>query len=181
MCRPPDGQSSLNDWWLHARQTTPKPMRKGLASVTLLTDWMLWKQCTLACSMEIPPPSHSMLTELQLRLPCGPDQGCWPTCCHPNDLGCSLISVTQLVSHLLGGLYWTLLCNEKKREVCAFSQKKKNWYIRVVAPIYNYMVLLSFLQCMRHQLDVWLSSRFCRITQSSCRMFVLPWIMVLTS
>lgn len=42
-CRTPDNDSSLLDWWHNAKQDTPQPMRKGLASTTLLTSWMIWK------------------------------------------------------------------------------------------------------------------------------------------
>ena len=42
-CRPPNNEATLFDWWHDARQVTPKAMRKGLASVTLLTSWMIWK------------------------------------------------------------------------------------------------------------------------------------------
>uniref|UniRef100_A0A453BG34 Uncharacterized protein n=1 Tax=Aegilops tauschii subsp. strangulata TaxID=200361 RepID=A0A453BG34_AEGTS len=30
------------DWWQTAQQFTPKPMRKGIASATLLVPWMIW-------------------------------------------------------------------------------------------------------------------------------------------
>lgn len=40
---PLDGEPSTSTWWLSVRQHTPKPMRKGLASATLLIPWMLWK------------------------------------------------------------------------------------------------------------------------------------------
>jgi hypothetical protein len=33
--------ASLFDWWFAARQNIPKPMHKGLASVTLLMPWMI--------------------------------------------------------------------------------------------------------------------------------------------
>lgn len=42
-CRPPDGEATLNEWWTAAQQATPKPLRKGLASTTLLVPWMIWK------------------------------------------------------------------------------------------------------------------------------------------
>ena len=42
-CRPPSNEATLFDWWHDARQVTPKAMRKGLASATLLTSWMIWK------------------------------------------------------------------------------------------------------------------------------------------
>ena len=42
-CRPPSNEATLFDWWHDARQVTPKAMRKGLASATRLTSWMIWK------------------------------------------------------------------------------------------------------------------------------------------
>jgi hypothetical protein len=41
---PPNQDASLDDWWLAAKRTTPKPMREGLASMTLLIAWLLWQQ-----------------------------------------------------------------------------------------------------------------------------------------
>lgn len=43
-CRPPENEDSLHDWWIGARQATPKPLRKGLASAKFLVGWMVWKQ-----------------------------------------------------------------------------------------------------------------------------------------
>ena len=40
----PNQEETLMDWWLHAKQSMPPPMRKGLASIALLTPWMIWKQ-----------------------------------------------------------------------------------------------------------------------------------------
>jgi hypothetical protein len=31
----------MDDWWLQAKQATPKQLRKGLATMTLLTAWMI--------------------------------------------------------------------------------------------------------------------------------------------
>ena len=42
-CRLPDRDSPLHDWWLTTKRTMPKPLRKGLATITLLTPWMIWK------------------------------------------------------------------------------------------------------------------------------------------
>uniref|UniRef100_A0A453GN73 Uncharacterized protein n=1 Tax=Aegilops tauschii subsp. strangulata TaxID=200361 RepID=A0A453GN73_AEGTS len=42
-CAPPDREISLNEWSRTARHDTPTPMRKGLASATLLVPWMIWK------------------------------------------------------------------------------------------------------------------------------------------
>lgn len=42
-CTPPDHDASILDWWHAAKQRTPKAMRKGLASIALLTPWMIWK------------------------------------------------------------------------------------------------------------------------------------------
>ncbi|XP_071681454.1 uncharacterized protein [Lolium perenne] len=41
--KPPQDDASLNEWWIVARQHTPKPMRKGLATITLMVPWMIWK------------------------------------------------------------------------------------------------------------------------------------------
>jgi hypothetical protein len=43
-CTPPDQEGSLMEWWSKAYQDTPKPLCKGMASKTLLTPWMVWKQ-----------------------------------------------------------------------------------------------------------------------------------------
>ena len=40
----PNQEASLLAWWQQAKQSTPKPQRKGLASITLLLPWMVWKQ-----------------------------------------------------------------------------------------------------------------------------------------
>jgi hypothetical protein len=42
-CQPPDQQSNLAEWWPIAKQSIPKSMRKGLAPITLLVPWMIWK------------------------------------------------------------------------------------------------------------------------------------------
>uniref|UniRef100_A0A453NLD9 Reverse transcriptase zinc-binding domain-containing protein n=1 Tax=Aegilops tauschii subsp. strangulata TaxID=200361 RepID=A0A453NLD9_AEGTS len=42
-CTPPSHEPSLLDWWHTARQGTPQSMRKGLASMALLTPWMIRK------------------------------------------------------------------------------------------------------------------------------------------
>jgi hypothetical protein len=43
-CRPPTQDDTLISWWLEAKQATPKTLRKGLASMTLLIPWMIWKE-----------------------------------------------------------------------------------------------------------------------------------------
>ena len=40
----PDQEPSLLAWWQNAKQIIPKPQRKGLASITLLLPWVVWKQ-----------------------------------------------------------------------------------------------------------------------------------------
>jgi len=42
-CPPPSDEATLHDWWSTAQHRTPGPMRRGLASVTLLVHWMIWK------------------------------------------------------------------------------------------------------------------------------------------
>lgn len=56
-CQPPnDGDTSLDDWWRKARQLTPKPLRKGLDSITLLTPWLICKHCN-SCVFDRARPS----------------------------------------------------------------------------------------------------------------------------
>lgn len=43
-CPPPSDEATLFDWWTTADQITPKPMRKGLASTTMLVPLLIWKQ-----------------------------------------------------------------------------------------------------------------------------------------
>ncbi|KAE8812005.1 SWI/SNF complex subunit SWI3C [Hordeum vulgare] len=57
---PPDHEASLMDWWLQARQNTPKSLLKGLASATLLVPWMIWKHRN-ACAFERAQPSSLQL------------------------------------------------------------------------------------------------------------------------
>ncbi|XP_044348781.1 uncharacterized protein [Triticum aestivum] len=64
-CALPDSESSLNDWWQTARQLTPKPMRKSLASATLLIPWMIWKHrndCAFNCGR---PSANDLLTKIK--------------------------------------------------------------------------------------------------------------------
>ena len=61
-CRPPDQDTSLNEWWLAVKETTPKSLRKGLVTATLLTGWMIWEQRN-ACVFYEDRPSVHLLTE----------------------------------------------------------------------------------------------------------------------
>ncbi|KAE8769484.1 hypothetical protein D1007_58951 [Hordeum vulgare] len=60
-CRPPDREATLNDWWLHAKRETPKAMRKGLATITHLTAWLLWKHRN-SCVFDDEQPSMTLLS-----------------------------------------------------------------------------------------------------------------------
>uniref|UniRef100_A0ACD5ULI8 Uncharacterized protein n=1 Tax=Avena sativa TaxID=4498 RepID=A0ACD5ULI8_AVESA len=60
-CRPPEDETDLQDWWSAARQLTPKPMRKGLATATHLVAWMIWKQRN-SCVFDGARPSVPQLT-----------------------------------------------------------------------------------------------------------------------
>jgi hypothetical protein len=61
-CRPPDNEPSLSEWWILARQATPKQMRKGLATVTLLIPWLIWKHRN-ACVFEGERPTVQRVCE----------------------------------------------------------------------------------------------------------------------
>jgi hypothetical protein len=56
----PDHEPSIMDWWRRAKVDTPKPMRKGLASATLLIPWMVWKHRN-SCVFEGARPSIPLL------------------------------------------------------------------------------------------------------------------------
>ncbi|KAE8767191.1 Myosin-J heavy chain [Hordeum vulgare] len=60
-CRPPDREATLNDCWLHAKRETPKAMRKGLATITHLTAWLLWKHRN-SCVFDGEQPSMTLLS-----------------------------------------------------------------------------------------------------------------------
>jgi hypothetical protein len=60
-CQPPDGDdASFDEWWRKARQLTPKPMRKGLDSFTLLTPWMIWKHRNSCVFDRAQPSVHDL-------------------------------------------------------------------------------------------------------------------------
>ena len=61
-CRQPDQETSLNEWWLAAKETAAKPLRKGLATTTLLKGWMIRKQRN-ACIFNGDRPSVPQLTK----------------------------------------------------------------------------------------------------------------------
>jgi hypothetical protein len=56
----PDSEPTIMDWWHQAKLDTPKPLRKGLASATLLIPWMTWKHRN-SCVFEGAQPSIPLL------------------------------------------------------------------------------------------------------------------------
>jgi len=60
-CAPPRDEHSLLDWWLAVHQSLPKPMRKGFATITLLTPWMIWKHRN-SCVFDHVQPSRQLLS-----------------------------------------------------------------------------------------------------------------------
>lgn len=58
----PDQDATLQDWWLRARDATPPPLRKALASVALLVPWMISKHRN-ACVFDHVAPSLVELTD----------------------------------------------------------------------------------------------------------------------
>jgi hypothetical protein len=59
-CTPPDQEETLFEWWRKAKQGTPKLMRKGLRSITLMIPWMIWKHHN-DCVFQGTQPSLSLL------------------------------------------------------------------------------------------------------------------------
>ena len=60
-CNAPSNEESLSDWWRSARRNTPKPMKKGLTTATLLIPWMTWKHRN-DCVFNGATPSTNTLT-----------------------------------------------------------------------------------------------------------------------
>jgi hypothetical protein len=64
-CQSPSKETSLDDWWQTAKRATPKPLRKGLASMTLLIAWMLWKQRNAGVFEGENPSANLLLSEIR--------------------------------------------------------------------------------------------------------------------
>ena len=64
-CRPPIDDASLFDWWCAAKQSTPKAMHKGLATVTLLVPWMLWKHRNSCVFDRARPSVHNLMNKIK--------------------------------------------------------------------------------------------------------------------
>jgi hypothetical protein len=65
-CRTPrDTDDSIFTWLVEAKQTTPKPLRKGLGSAALLLPWMIWKHRN-DCVFEGARPSvHDLMSKVK--------------------------------------------------------------------------------------------------------------------
>jgi hypothetical protein len=60
---PPSRSRCFNhDWWLAVKPTIPRAIRKGLATTTLLTSWMLWKHRN-GCVFDGDKPSTRRLND----------------------------------------------------------------------------------------------------------------------
>ena len=64
-CQVPSTEASLVDWWRTARQRTLKPMRKGLASATLVIPWMIWKHCNDCVFNNARPSANGMVAGIK--------------------------------------------------------------------------------------------------------------------
>lgn len=76
----PFEQSSLENFWLHARQLVSATSRKGLESCIILIAWMIWKERNSRVFDKVASPLesilHKMFNKLQLwresRIQCLP-------------------------------------------------------------------------------------------------------------
>jgi hypothetical protein len=122
-CRPLEDEASLCDWWIKARQATPKSMHKSLASAMLLTAWMVWKQRN-ACIFDKDQPSVPLLVErIRAAVALWAKAGAPGQSDHPSNLGHPINSVTNDVSNLLGGLYPASIQRKETEFFCIFSEK----------------------------------------------------------
>jgi len=64
-CQPPDGNATLVDWWRGADKTLPQPMHKGLASIALLTPWMIWKHRNACVFNHARPSVSGLMTKIK--------------------------------------------------------------------------------------------------------------------
>ena len=53
------------DWWVQAKQNTPKQLRKGLGSITLLTPWMVWKHRNDCVFEGARPTIHTLVDKIK--------------------------------------------------------------------------------------------------------------------
>ena len=61
----PSNESPLLEWWTHAKQDTPKQLRKGLSSITLLTPWMIWKHLNNCVFENAQPSARTIISNTQ--------------------------------------------------------------------------------------------------------------------
>uniref|UniRef100_A0ACD6AGM5 Uncharacterized protein n=1 Tax=Avena sativa TaxID=4498 RepID=A0ACD6AGM5_AVESA len=64
-CQAPSDEPSLLDWWQASHRSLPKPIRKGLASITLLTPWMIWKHRNSCVLHHTSPSVRQLLIDIK--------------------------------------------------------------------------------------------------------------------
>jgi len=62
---PPENEASIAEWWQQAKTCTPKLMRKGLASISLLIPWMTWKHRNRVIFDGIQPSAQSLIDSIK--------------------------------------------------------------------------------------------------------------------
>jgi hypothetical protein len=104
-CRMPEHNDTLLSWWCQAKQATPKALRKGLASIALLTPWLIWKQRNDCVFNGAEPFVSNVVAKVKAKAgPLGKSRCSWPACPFAAHLGCSLIcNFYSRIPDLLGG------------------------------------------------------------------------------
>lgn len=64
-CPAPSREISLLAWWHRAKRSMSQPMRKGFASVTLLTPWMIWKHRNSCVFKGTQPSVNDLVTKIK--------------------------------------------------------------------------------------------------------------------
>jgi hypothetical protein len=61
----PERHDTLPAWWKRAKQASPKPLRKGLASIVLLTPWTIWKHHNRCTFDGAQPSTYTFITHIK--------------------------------------------------------------------------------------------------------------------
>ncbi|KQJ97438.1 hypothetical protein BRADI_3g30761v3 [Brachypodium distachyon] len=88
ICAPPTAGVCFADWWQESIHSSPPTMRKGTASLIMLTAWSIWKHRKAAVFDNATPNFASLLDLIKT------DARCWASA-GPAGLGMLLLAVSS--------------------------------------------------------------------------------------